>query len=103
MAITRVTTPLHKFTFPISPDNFEIIKITYAQRNKIVFTKEKPDMTFDENKVLVRLSQEETKAFDARYPVQIQVRGLTYNGSAVASKTFERTVEEVLYDGILGN
>jgi hypothetical protein len=103
MAITRVTTPLHKFTFPISPDNFEIIKITYAQKNKIIFTKDKADMTFDGNKVLLRLSQEDTKAFDARFPVQIQVRGLTYNGSAVASKTFERTVEEVLYDGILGN
>ena len=99
----RVTTPLHKFTFPISPDNFEIIKITYAQRNKIIFTKEKSDMSFDGNKVLLRLSQEETKLFDSRYPVQVQVRGLTFNGSAVASKTFERSVEEVLYDGILGN
>ena len=99
----RVTTPLHKFTFPISPDNFEIIKITYAQRNKIIFTKEKSDMSFDGNKVFLRLSQEETKLFNSRYPVQVQVRGLTFNGSAVASKTFERPVEEVLYDGILGN
>lgn len=103
MALYRVTTPLHKFTFPISPDNFEIIRITYAQRDKIIFTKEKPDMSFDGNKVLVRLTQEETKALDARYSVQVQVRGLTYSGSAVASKTFERTVEEVLDDGILGN
>ena len=60
-------------------------------------------MTFDENKVFVRLTQEETKAFDSRYPVQVQVRGLTYSSSAVASKTFERTVEEVLDDDILGS
>lgn len=103
MAVIRVTTPTHKFTFPISPDNFEIIRITYAQRDKILFAKEKTDMTFDENKVFVRLTQEETKAFDSRYPVQVQVRGLTYSGSAVASKTFERTVEEVLDDDILGS
>lgn len=101
MAIIRVTTPTNRFRFPIDPANFEKIRITYAQKKEILFTKVKEDCIFDGYLVKVKLSQEETKMFNERWPVQIQVRGLTYSGSAVASKVFEREVGEVLDDGIL--
>ena len=103
MAITRVTTPTHRFTFPIDPETLEIIRITYAQNKKVILTKEKTDMRIEENKVFVTLSQEETKEFNARFPVEVQVRALTYTGKALASKTWSRDVEEVLDDAILGN
>lgn len=101
--IYRVTTPSHKFTFPIDPNTCEIIRITYAQNDKILITKEKPDLSIKDNTVKVTLSQEETKIFSARFPVQVQVRALTFDGKALASKTFTREVGEVLDDGILGN
>ena len=84
----RLTTPTHKFGLPISPDTLEKIKVIYAQNDKIVLTKEKTDMSFEDNKVFVPLTQEETKMFNARFLVQIQMRALTYNGKALASKIF---------------
>lgn len=99
----RATTPSHRFTFPIDPENCEIIRITYAQNNKIILTKEKSDMTISDNTVTLVLTQEETKMFFARFPVQVQVRALTFDGKALASPTFTRDVKEVLDDGILGN
>lgn len=101
--IYRVTTPSHRFTFPIDPNTCEIIRITYAQNDKILITKEKPDLSIRDNTVTVTLTQEETKIFSARSPVQVQVRALTFDGKALASPTFTREVGEVLDDGILGN
>lgn len=98
----RVTTPVHKFTFPIDPTTFEQIVVTYGQKNKKIFEIHKADMTFDNYTASVKLSQEETKLLDARLPVQIQLRGLTYSGNAVASKIFEIPIGEVLNDDILG-
>lgn len=97
----RATTPTHKFTFPVDPENFEQILITYAQNNKIILEKNRNDLTIDDYTVYVRLTQEESNLFNPRIPIQVQVRGLTYSGTAVASKIFERPVEEVLNDEIL--
>ena len=101
MAVTRVTTPTNRFRFPIDPANFELIRIYYGQKKNILFVKNKEDCVIDEYLVKVTLTQEETKLFDSRYPVKVQVRGLTYTGKAVASKVFERSVGEVLSDEIL--
>ena len=101
MSFMRVTTPTNRFRFPIDPTNFEIIRITYAQRDKVLFKKEKTDCVIDGFMVKVTLSQEETKLLNDRFPVQVQVRGLTYSGAAVATKIWEREVGEVLDDGIL--
>lgn len=99
----RLTTPTHRFTFPIDPQTCEIIRITYAQNDKILITKEKPDLSINDNTVTVTLTQEETKIFSSRSTVQVQVRALTFEGKALASPTFTREVGEVLDDGILGN
>ena len=97
----RATTPTHKFTFPIDPATFDKILITYAQKNKIILEKHKTDLTIEGYTVYAKLTQEETNRFDTRSQVQIQVRGLMYSGTAVASKIFERSVEEVLNDELL--
>lgn len=99
----RLTTPTNRFIFPIDPQTCEIIRITYAQNDKVLLTKEKPDLSIKDNTVTVTLTQEETKIFSARSPVQVQVRALTFEGKALASPTFTREVGEVLDDGILGN
>lgn len=97
----RATTPMHKFTFPVSPETFEKILITYAQGRKIVFEKTKEDLNISEYTVSFKMTQEEANMFNTKDPVRIQVRALTYAGEAVASKIVQASVDEVLNDVIL--
>lgn len=97
----RATTPVHKFKFPTDPTAFEKILITYGQNGKKIFELNERDLTFEEYTVSAKLSQEETNMLDARFPVQIQLRGVTQGGNAVASKIFEVPIGEVLNDDIL--
>jgi hypothetical protein len=97
----RATTPLHKFTFPISPETFEKILITYSQGRKIILEKERDDLTISGNTVSFQMSQEEANLFKTGDDVRVQVRALTYAGNAVASKVITISVGEVLNDVIL--
>ena len=97
----RATTPLHKFTLPDDPSNYEKILITYKQNGSIVLEKTKDDLTFDGTTASVLLTQEETNLFDSRYVVQVQVRVLTTSDFAYTSQIFTFKVEEVLDGRIL--
>ena len=101
----RVTTPTHTFTLPVSTSEFSVIQVTYAQKEKTL-VKEYRDgvlpegMTFDDKDVVINLSQEETKAFDAG-TVAVQVRARTAGGQAYASDKFNVSVTQVLNEEIL--
>ena len=97
----RGTTPTHTFNFPFDASLIDKIKISYAQDGNVVLTKEKDDCILLGNSVLVRLTQEETLSFNARYKVQIQVRVLTTQGDSLASKIYERSMEDILEEGVL--
>lgn len=97
----RATTPLHKFTFPVSPETFEKILITYSQGRKIVMEKTRDDLSISDNSVSFQMTQEEANKFKVNEPVSVQVRALTYAGNAVASKVIQISVGEVLNDVIL--
>lgn len=108
----RATTPKHVFIFETDPKiTFKTILITYSQNNQIILEKTKDDLEvepFTENyKTLYsasyRLSQEETKKFEAKpcKMIDIQVRALTYTGEALASKKKSIYVQDVLNDEVL--
>ena len=97
----RATTPIHKFTFPVSPETFEKILITYSQGRNIIFEKTREDLTISDNSVSFHMTQEEANKFKVNEPVRVQVRALTYAGDAVASKIVQVSVGEVLNDVIL--
>jgi hypothetical protein len=97
----RGTTPTHTFNLPFDTYLIGKIKISYAQDGNVVLTKEKDDCTLQGNAVKVRLTQEETLKFNARYKVQIQVRVLTTENDSLASKIYERSMEDILEDGVL--
>lgn len=98
----RVTTPQHKFTFPTDPSTYKVIKITYAQNNRVVLEKVKSDLTFGENNsATLQLTQGETKAFRANIPVQLQVRVLTAGNDVLASAEITVSVDDVLNDEVL--
>lgn len=96
----RGTTPVHRFTLPegMSGNDFEVLYITYSQNSHTVLEKEKAQLLFDGNEVIVHLSQEDTLCFDPG-PVKIQLRAKLPDGQAVASNIISTTAKEVLKDG----
>ena len=105
-----VTTPKHTFTFPVSPEEFKCILITYTQNDEIILEKTEDDLTFEEltengKPVYVawlQLTQEETKLFDpALEKFTVQVRALSKYGEAIAGDPHVFSVKAVLNDGVL--
>ena len=102
----RVTTPTHTFTLPIETSTCKEIQVTYRQRNREL-VKHYQDgvlpsgMTLDGKNVIIRLTKEETKLFDADDFVYAQLRVLTNAGDSFASREFPLFVEEVQSEEIL--
>ena len=97
----RLTTPEHKFTLKIDPSVIDKIRITYAQNNVIILTKEGNDVSIDDNIAKVKLTQEETKKFTAGKEAEIQVRVLTLGNDALASDIIKIDVTKVLDDEVM--
>ena len=98
----RATTPKHSFKFPSDPQAYKEILITYQQKGKIILELKEEDLTFgEENTAFYKLSQEQTKKFNAMVPVRIQVRILDADDNAFASSIFSINVHEVLNDEVL--
>ena len=68
------STERHTLTFPIDLENVEGVKITYTQNEDIVIVKEKDDVTINGKKIIVTLSEAETKLFEPEIPVEIQAK-----------------------------
>lgn len=104
----RVTTPTHTFTLPIQTSSCAEVQVTYKQ-NATQIIKHYQDevmpsgMSFDGKKVIVRLTQEETKAFNPRMSVFAQVRVLTTGNDAYASQMFSIRVNDVLNEEVLAD
>ena len=92
----RGTTPTHTFTLPIDTKLLTSIKITYAQDDRVIFSKNTEDCRLEGNTVKVTLTQEETFKFEADKHVQIQVRVLTNTGDLVSSSVMCVTVGKCL-------
>lgn len=93
----RGTTPTHTFTlgeFDVSTINK--VKIIYAQAGNVILTK-----TVDASKtvgsaITIRLTQEETLMFDHMRNVEIQLRVLLTDGTALASAISHITAGRLL-------
>ena len=68
------STERHALTFPIDLEHVEGVKITYTQNEDIVIVKEKDDVTINGKKIIVTLSEAETKLFEPEIPVEIQAK-----------------------------
>lgn len=102
----RATTPTHTFTLPISTDTLAEILVSYKQ-GTVRLDKHYQDnvlpsgMTLDGDKVIVKLTQDETKLFRPNAQADVQVRVLTASGDALASKRFGITIGSVINDEVL--
>lgn len=98
----RATTPTHTFKLPFEYENYvSKILITYSQNDRIVLEKTEKDIKFNNNEISFTLTQEEANLFSCNEVVAVQVRVLTKNGTAMASKNHFIEVERVLNDEVL--
>lgn len=106
----RATTPTHQFIFKqFNPEELKVLNIYYSQQGRELLKKEKKDCSFTTQEtedgenyiVFIVLTQEETKLFKSRYPVKVQLRGLTNDNCALATDEYEIEVKDVINDEVL--
>ena len=97
----RGTTPTHCFNMNIESSRISSLMVIYAQSGTELFRKSKRDGTLEEGVFRVRLTQEETLKFDHERDVEIQVRALTKDGTALASRIYVIPVGQCLNSEVL--
>lgn len=93
----RFTTPTHRFKVNEDLTNAEVVILTYAQGGRILFSKQKEDLTIESNLISYTLSQKETGSFDINSLVSIEITAKFPDGSRITSDTMTVKVEQVLY------
>ena len=99
--IYRGTTPKLVFTLPFDTSLIDKIYITFQQKYRKAIEKDKSVCSFENNKVTLKLTQYDTLTFVSNYPLNIQLRVLLQDGSAIASKVIDKQVKDVLKDGAI--
>ena len=102
----RATTPTTTFTLEVEASSLSQVLVTFAQDdvklNKHYRNGTLPDgMTFDDKKVIVKLTQEETLLFDEGKQTYAQLRAKTSSGDVVETKKFNVVVHSSLNEEIL--
>ena len=82
------TTPTIAFAFPIEIESLKEFDLTIQQEGKADLTKEQKDFEIDteKNVAYTKLSQEETRAFDPRKYVKMQINAVTLDNNVIASQ-----------------
>ena len=99
--IIRGTTPTNVFNVNVDLRDVEDILITYSQKGKPVINKTIDDVEITEESLTVTLTQTETLKLDHVYDVQIQIRALFDDGTAIASDIISVDVGAILYEGVI--
>ena len=96
----RGTTPTNIFNVDADMRTASAIYITYDQDGTTIFEKELGDITVEEKKLTVTLTQEETLKLKPM-KTRIQIRAKFPDGAAIASNIIETTASAILKDGVI--
>lgn len=99
--IIRGTTPTHVFNTDVNLSDCEEIFVTYAQKGIVIINKNIDDLELTSETVVVTLTQTDTLKLDTEYDVEIQIRALFDDGTAIASNIIKIDVERILKDGVI--
>ncbi len=99
--IIRGTTPTNIFNVNVDLTEAEDIIISYAQKGNVVINKMISDIDVTEDTLSTTLTQTETLKLDATYNVEIQIRALFDDGTAIASDIISVDVGAILYEGVI--
>ena len=98
----RGTTPTLTFKLPFQVSNLAEYWITISQKyENIAINKTSEDCTADDDTITVILSQEDTLKLIGDKPVYIQIRALTTEDEALATKMWACAVDDILKEGVI--
>lgn len=97
----RGTTPRLVFEFKHTVDFIKDLRITFEQNGEKKVEKKKDDVSFEDNKVIVKLLQEDTLAFSKAEVVEVQLKVLTVTGDVLATDVYKLMVQDILNEEIL--
>ena len=95
----RGTTPTHTFTTSVDLTAAEVLFMTYKQAGKIIVEKSIEDIGVETDKLIVKLTQEDTLAFADIGQVEIQCRRKFEDDTAIASDIIRVPVCRILKEG----
>ena len=102
MGIRRACSYQATFQTPEPPSNYSDILVTLAQNGVNLINKYRANLEITEKTVILKLTQEETKQFEAGQPAQIQIRCFGGTYKAPGSAAYSIDVWPALNDIILG-
>ena len=89
------------FPFPYPRSEVSTLYVTFQEKGETVVEKELADCDFLEEKIAVKLSQEETLRFGNNVTVKIQIRGKLIDNTAIKSNIMQTYTDKVLKDGVI--
>ena len=84
--VVRGTTPMHSFELPYPKTTIKDIRIIYGQSGRQLFVKTINDCIFEDNSVLVSLSQEDTFLFVSNKRVNIEIKLIMTDGTIIGTE-----------------
>lgn len=100
----RGTTPTLLFNLPFSASIIKSAEITIKYIDglkKVLITKYLADCELGETSISTKLTQEETLQFPAPAMVQVQLRILTTDDTALATEIYKVSVKKLLADEVI--
>ncbi len=95
------TTPTHIFEIPFDTAIVKEALVVYVQGGSEIVRKETDDCSMEGKQIGVELTQEETLSFNPNMNVEIQIRVLTTEGVAYASRPCVVSVVKCLTDEVI--
>ena len=90
------TTPIHVFNIPLKASEIQNVEITYSQSDEVILQKGVADCIIEDDRITVKLTQEDTLKFNHKKKVQFQIRVLTVEGVAMSSRVMFMEAEQCL-------
>ncbi len=97
----RGTTPTLEFSIPFDTSLLSQAYVTFSQNGAVIIDKALEECGCDKNRLIVRLTQEETLKLQCDCITEIQIRAKTADGEALASNIMRENTERILKDGVI--
>ncbi len=97
----RGTTPIVKCTLPFDVSILSYAYFTMAQNGRNIINKKINCDGLEGTEIKIHLSQEETLKLKQNAQAEIQIRGVTRDGEAIASDIVTTFVGRILKDGVI--
>ena len=96
----RGTTPTLEFVLPFDTSLLAEAYVTLEQSDEVVLDKPLSDCTLDDNKMTVKLTQEDTLKLKIGL-IEVQIRAKTVDGDVIASDIILTSAQKILKDGVI--